>query len=147
MYLLPLAYGYFIALFGLYCNLHNVNLDWTNEVSVIKNSKATLVVMLVGFLITILPAILAVLFGGLVLFIMLCAHGHPEHPYLQVPDDKGSKAVRKLINQTSTAITEHGGIHDFPRRVLLFYLIFLQNRIMIELPESISTFAFPKIPL
>ena len=27
--------------------------------------------MLVGFLITILPAILAVLFGGLVLFIML----------------------------------------------------------------------------
>lgn len=71
MYLLPLAYGYFIALFGLYCNLHNVNLDWTNEVSVIKNSKATLVVMLVGFLITILPAILAVLFGGLVLFIML----------------------------------------------------------------------------
>ncbi|MBC5649007.1 ABC transporter permease [Christensenella tenuis] len=63
MYAIPLAYGYFTALFGLKSNLNNPNFDWTNEVTVIKQSKPTLVTMLVGMLLTIAPAVLALFFG------------------------------------------------------------------------------------
>ncbi|MEA4853176.1 MAG: hypothetical protein VB082_02735 [Christensenella sp.] len=67
MYAIPLAYSYFIAFFGLKCNLNNANFDWTNEVTVIKQSKPTLLTMLVGMALTIIPALLSLIAGVTVL--------------------------------------------------------------------------------
>ena len=53
MYLIPLAYSYFAALLGLKCNLNSPNFDWTNEVTVVKQSKPVLITMLAGMLLTI----------------------------------------------------------------------------------------------
>ena len=71
MYAVPLAYSYFTALFGLKANLNSPNFDWTNEVTVIKQSKPTLVTMLVGMLLTIVPAVLALFFGHAVMLAAL----------------------------------------------------------------------------
>ena len=69
MYALPLAYSYFSALFGLKSNLGSPNFDWTNEVTVVKQSKPVLVTMLVGMLLSIVPAILAVFVGTWVVLV------------------------------------------------------------------------------
>ncbi|MEG0702632.1 MAG: hypothetical protein RR449_03600 [Christensenella sp.] len=71
MYLIPLAYGYFTALFGLKMNIANATFDWTNEITVIKQSKSILYTMLIGMLITIVPAIAALFFGQIVMLISL----------------------------------------------------------------------------
>ena len=65
-YVLPLAYGWFIALFGLKANLSSPNFDWTNEVTVIKQSKPMLITILMGMVIVIIPAIFATMLGILV---------------------------------------------------------------------------------
>ena len=63
MYTIPLAYSYFAAYLGLACDLKNPKLDWTNEVTVVKQSKPVLLTMLAGMLLTIVPALLALPFG------------------------------------------------------------------------------------
>ncbi len=63
MFALPVAYSYFVAMFGLKSDLNSPRLDWTSEVTVVKQSKPVLVTMLVGMLLTIAPALLALPFG------------------------------------------------------------------------------------
>ena len=70
MYLIPLAYSYFAALFGLKCNLDSPNFDWTNEVTVVKQSKPVLITMLVGMVLTIAPALLALVTGPVIMAVM-----------------------------------------------------------------------------
>ncbi|WP_066645397.1 putative ABC transporter permease subunit [Christensenella timonensis] len=73
MYLIPLAYSYFAALLGLKCNLNSPNFDWTNEVTVVKQSKPVLITMLAGMLLTIVPAFLALFMGPVIMLIMFVA--------------------------------------------------------------------------
>ncbi len=72
-YALPLAYGLFIALFGLKANLDSPNFDWTNEVTVIKQSKPTLLTLLVGVVLVAVPAIFAAMAGPFVIVIAFAA--------------------------------------------------------------------------
>ncbi len=65
MYAVPIAYAYFIGLMGLKCDLSNPKLDWTNEVTVVKQSKSVLLTMLSGMILTIVPALLALPFGSI----------------------------------------------------------------------------------
>ncbi len=48
LFVLPLAFLLFSALFGLFMGLHNPNLNWTNEIYPIKQSLAVGVVLLGG---------------------------------------------------------------------------------------------------
>ncbi len=63
MYAVPVAYSFFIAFMGLKCDLSNPKLDWTSEVTVVKQSKSVLLTMLAGMLLTIVPALLTLLLG------------------------------------------------------------------------------------
>ena len=55
---MPIAYAFFIAISGLIINLKLPKLEWTTEVTVIKQSAAVLVSMLIGMVIVFIPAIL-----------------------------------------------------------------------------------------
>ncbi len=55
---MPTAYAFFIAISGLIINLKLPKLDWTTEVTVIKQSAAVLVSMFIGFIFVVIPAIL-----------------------------------------------------------------------------------------
>lgn len=65
MYAIPFAYSYFVAFLGLKCDLSSPKLDWTSEVTVVKQSKPVLLTMLAGMLLTIIPALLALPLGML----------------------------------------------------------------------------------
>ncbi|MEA5004774.1 MAG: hypothetical protein VB081_14900, partial [Christensenella sp.] len=65
MYAIPVAYSFFGAMFGLKCDLNSPKLDWTSEVTVVKQSKPVLLTMLVGMILAIVPALLALPFGTL----------------------------------------------------------------------------------
>ncbi|GAA4291315.1 ABC transporter permease [Anaerocolumna aminovalerica] len=56
--LLPTAFAFFVSIFGLLINLKMPNLNWTSEVSVIKQSGATTVAVLFNMFISFLPFIL-----------------------------------------------------------------------------------------
>ena len=47
-YAVPLAYSMFTALMGLAVNLAYPNLSWTNEITVIKQSAAVMIAMVIG---------------------------------------------------------------------------------------------------
>ncbi|MBR4761833.1 MAG: hypothetical protein IK086_04285, partial [Clostridia bacterium] len=49
MVLLPAAYTVLHALFSLYCGLHKVNLEWTNELVPIKQSMSVLFAIFGGW--------------------------------------------------------------------------------------------------
>ncbi len=55
LFLMPAAYGVFIALTGLIINLKNPNFQWTTETVVIKQSMAVLMALVVGMLSIALP--------------------------------------------------------------------------------------------
>lgn len=54
----PLAYGYFTAVFGILVNLRHPLLDWKSETVVVKNSAAALIGTMSGFLTVGIPTIL-----------------------------------------------------------------------------------------
>ena len=65
MVLAAAAGAFFAAYFGLYIGLHNVNLGWTNEISVIKQGTQVLAALLAGWALPVL----------LILPYMLAPHG------------------------------------------------------------------------
>lgn len=64
LYVTPLAYAYFTSLFGLRLNLSYPKFDWNSEVRAIKQSMPTMVVLLVGMAISIVPVIFSFNIGG-----------------------------------------------------------------------------------
>ncbi|HOO25243.1 MAG TPA: hypothetical protein PKW24_01365 [Clostridiales bacterium] len=55
MFLVPAAYAFFSALLGLAANLKFPNFDWTSEVTVIKQSAAVFIAVMVGLFAAALP--------------------------------------------------------------------------------------------
>lgn len=56
--LLPTAFAFFVSIFGLLVNLKMPNLNWTSEVTVIKQSGATMIAVLLNMFLSFLPFIL-----------------------------------------------------------------------------------------
>lgn len=50
MFITPITIGFFISMIGLIINLKFPNLDWTNEVTPIKQSMSTFITLIVGML-------------------------------------------------------------------------------------------------
>ncbi|MDL2237479.1 hypothetical protein LJC56_06585 [Christensenellaceae bacterium OttesenSCG-928-K19] len=73
MYLTPLAYGVYVALFGLKLNLAYPDFSWDSEVKVVKQSMPTMVITFSGMAITIVPALLAFAFGEVIIYIVTAA--------------------------------------------------------------------------
>lgn len=73
MLVAPFFYVLLTANIGLICNLHNVNLNWTNEAQVVKQSMAVFVAMLLGALVAMLP-------GGA--YLLLFADGAYYVPFM-----------------------------------------------------------------
>jgi ABC-2 type transport system permease protein len=73
IYLTPLLYGTFTAGFGLALNLAFPRFDWDTELTVIKRGMPVMAVTLVGMAITMVPAILTLLFGAAVLYVTTAA--------------------------------------------------------------------------
>ena len=65
MFLTPISYAVFISLAGLVINLHLPKMNWVSEASVIKQSSASLVAMLVGIGSVIVPIMVIVRHPGL----------------------------------------------------------------------------------
>lgn len=56
--LLPTAFAFYVSTFGLFVNLKMPNLNWTSEVTVIKQSGATTISVLLNMFIAFLPFIM-----------------------------------------------------------------------------------------
>ena len=61
MFLLPCIYAVFISLAGILINLKFPNFDWTNEVTVIKQSVSATITIFLGFASLILPIVAVIL--------------------------------------------------------------------------------------
>ena len=57
-FITPIVYAFFVSMVGLIANLFMPNFSWQNEVTVIKQSAATLIAMLVGMFSAALPTVL-----------------------------------------------------------------------------------------
>lgn len=60
LWVMPGVYAFFISISGLLINLKLPNLNWTTEITVIKQSAAVLVVMLVGLIAAAIPVLLII---------------------------------------------------------------------------------------
>ncbi len=70
MYVTPLLYGTFTAVFGLKLNLTYPNFDWDSEIKVIKQGMPMMITVFVGIGITIVPAVLAFFWGEVVVYVV-----------------------------------------------------------------------------
>jgi ABC-2 type transport system permease protein len=61
---MPIAYSFFAAIMGLIINLKLPNLNWTSEITVIKQSFAALVAMFSGMITAAIPFVLIVMIPG-----------------------------------------------------------------------------------
>lgn len=59
----PLVYTLFLSVAGLTINLAVPVFDWENEVYVVKQSAAAMLILLIGMLISIIPILLLIMFG------------------------------------------------------------------------------------
>ena len=64
-FLMPIVYAIYISLAGLIVNLKLPQLEWTTEVTIIKQSAATVVGLLVGFAGVLVPIIIIVALKGI----------------------------------------------------------------------------------
>jgi len=71
LFLIPLVYAVFGSVFGLFANMKMPMLHWDHESQPIKQGKAVLVVMLVGFITAIAPAVPIFIFGGIAAHILI----------------------------------------------------------------------------
>ncbi len=78
--LLPTAFAFYASIFGLIVNLKMPNLNWTSEITVIKQSGATMISVLLNMFISFLPFILmlalpevslAIINGGMALVLLI----------------------------------------------------------------------------
>lgn len=72
---IPLIYACFVAMLGVIVNLKLPKLEWTNEISVIKQSAAILVTMFVGFISVAIPIGLSFVLKGVNSNLLLVAVG------------------------------------------------------------------------
>lgn len=70
LYILPLAYSFFTTFVGLLVNLKFPNFNWSSETIVIKQSLATLLSLLVGFISLGIPMMVIYLFPNLSLTLL-----------------------------------------------------------------------------
>ena len=69
--IMPASFSVFISYFGLWCNLRHQKYDWKNEIQVVKQSTAVLIVILGGMGICVIPIVASFLlygFGALPVF-------------------------------------------------------------------------------
>ena len=62
-FLVPLAYGIFVSIFGLWVNLKFPNFDWVNPVTVIKQGIPAMICIFGGMIVVIIPAFLIFTFS------------------------------------------------------------------------------------
>lgn len=55
LFLTPASYALFAAVFGIVANLHFPNFAWTNEVTVVKQSAATMLTVFAGMIFSMVP--------------------------------------------------------------------------------------------
>jgi ABC-2 type transport system permease protein len=98
--LMPTAYTLFTAVFGLVINLNLPNFNWTTEVTVIKQSAASMIATLGAIIMVIIPIILFVVLssinplivnGGITIILLIVTWG--LYQYLNT---KGSKILNSL---------------------------------------------------
>lgn len=65
LFVIPLLYACYIAMAGVLVNLKFPKMEWTSEVTVIKQSAAVLVSMLIGFVSLAIPFLLSLLLSDL----------------------------------------------------------------------------------
>lgn len=72
-FLIPIAYSFFTAVYGIVVNLIFPSFDWANETAVVKQSAAAMVGILGGMALVILPGILVGLLqeAGLIIILAL----------------------------------------------------------------------------
>jgi len=68
--LLPTAFAFYVSIFGLLVNLKMPNLNWTSEVTVIKQSGATMITILSNMFLSFLPILLMFILPGVKLAII-----------------------------------------------------------------------------
>lgn len=68
--LLPTAFAFYVSIFGLLVNLKMPNLNWTSEVTVIKQSGATMIAILSNMFLSFLPFLLMFILPGVKLAII-----------------------------------------------------------------------------
>jgi ABC-2 type transport system permease protein len=80
--LLPTAFAFFVSIFGLLVNLKMPNLNWTSEVTVIKQSGSTTIAVLLNMFLSFLPFILMLvlnirlaIINGLMALVLLILSG------------------------------------------------------------------------
>jgi len=64
MVLLPLAYAFFSAVWGIFINTKFVNYEWESETQVVKQSISSILGMIGGLFLAVIPGILAAFLNG-----------------------------------------------------------------------------------
>lgn len=100
IFAIPTVYTIFIAIMGIIINLKWPNLEWSNEVAVIKQSMATLLVMVVGLISIIVPGVLVIIIPGvstimklIMLLVVMIVLIYGAYRYMVI---KGDKLFRDL---------------------------------------------------
>ena len=62
--MIPLAYAFFFAVFGLWVNIRFPRLDWTSEAEVVKQGVSTMLVVFGSMLFAAAPAVLAAMLNN-----------------------------------------------------------------------------------
>jgi len=75
IFAMPIAFAFFIAIFGLYMNLLMPKMSWTHEAQVIKQSASVMITVFGGMIIIGIPIAMAIIFGNILLvnIITTCA--------------------------------------------------------------------------
>lgn len=100
IFVIPTVYTIFIAIMGIIINLKWPNLEWSNEVAVIKQSMATLLVMVVALISIIVPGVLVIIIPGvstimklIMLLVVMIVLIYGAYRYMVI---KGDKLFRDL---------------------------------------------------
>ncbi|MFQ9695388.1 MAG: hypothetical protein ACLRY5_00875 [Zhenhengia sp.] len=100
IFVIPTVYTIFIAIMGIIINLKWPNLEWSNEVVVIKQSMATLLVMVVALISIIVPGVLVIIIPGvstvmklIMLLVVMIVLIYGAYRYMVI---KGDKLFRDL---------------------------------------------------
>ena len=76
LFLVPVVYAVFGSVLGLFINMKMPMMHWDHESQPVKQGKAVLVMMLIGFASAVIPVVPLFIFGGIaahILMILVCA--------------------------------------------------------------------------
>ncbi len=71
MYITPAVYSVFFAMFGMYHGLRHVNLNWTSEMVVIKQSAPVMIAVITAMVLTMVPLFISFALMPFALYIAL----------------------------------------------------------------------------